>query len=359
MPLWAQAYLEALHATRAVRTDPGGGSAPLAVVTAPRIAPRAADQVLRFAAAYAPEAAAGVVDLTGLRRFAGPEVDALDAPPPAGRRAGRATPHLPTGSTGLFSDLNQWLLKLLLAPELPERLLAAPRDRYGSAAQLARAAGVSAMSASRFVRQMEREGHLDPDAAALVPVRRAELMRRWQAAAELRAPREAPMRYLLPGDPAADLGRVLRDAPGGLADGRACLALFAAADALGLGFVDGVPPHVYVPRLDRATLAAWSHLVPAGPGEPPDVILRQAPAPRSIFGGAVGTTPRNARAPAGGVLTCDVVQVWLDVAAHPARGREQADLIRRRVLAPLFDGSFDGPSDAPPIAQFDALSTGG
>jgi hypothetical protein len=28
----------------------------------------------------------------------------------------------------------------------------------------------------------------------------------------------------------------------------------------------------------------------------------------------------------------DALQVWLDVASHPARGREQADLIRKRVL---------------------------
>jgi hypothetical protein len=29
---------------------------------------------------------------------------------------------------------------------------------------------------------------------------------------------------------------------------RACLGLFASADALGLGLASGVPPHVYAPR---------------------------------------------------------------------------------------------------------------
>jgi hypothetical protein len=33
----------------------------------------------------------------------------------------------------------------------------------------------------------------------------------------------------------------------------------------------------------------------------------------------------------------DVLQVWLDTSAHPARGQEQADEIRRRVLKPLFE----------------------
>jgi hypothetical protein len=36
-----------------------------------------------------------------------------------------------------------------------------------------------------------------------------------------------------------------------------------------------------------------------------------------------------------GVLASDVLQVWLDVAAHPARGAEQAEEIWRRVLAPM------------------------
>jgi hypothetical protein len=37
----------------------------------------------------------------------------------------------------LFSDLNQRMLKVLLAPELPEGLLSAPRGQYRNASQLA------------------------------------------------------------------------------------------------------------------------------------------------------------------------------------------------------------------------------
>ena len=327
VPLWAQACLEA---SRAASDHPTSSPAPLAIVAAPEIAPRAAEQVLQFAATYAPNVAAGVVDLAGLRRFRGPGLGDLDAPPEHAPRRRRARRHeTPSTSGALFSDLNQWLLKVLLAPELPEGLLTAPRDRYSSTSQLARAAGVSVMSASRLVQQLERDGYLDADAPHLTLVRRDDLLRRWAAAAELRPVREVRMRYLLAADPAADLRRVVRDE-------RACLALFAAADALGLGFVDGVPPYVYVPRLDAprsgGAPAAWKHLTPAAPGEAPDVIVRQAPAPQSVFRGAV-----RARAlDTDDVPACDVLQVWLDVSAHPARGREQADLIRRRTLAPLF-----------------------
>jgi hypothetical protein len=90
-----------------------------------------------------------------------------------------------------------------------------------------------------------------------------------------------------------------------------------------------VPSYVYVQRIQPANLAAWKNLRPCAPGEPPDLIVRQAPAPQSVFRGLVR--------PAG-TAACDVLQVWADVAAHPSRGREQADLIRKRVLRRVIEG---------------------
>ena len=37
-----------------------------------------------------------------------------------------------------------------------------------------------------------------------------------------------------------------------------------------------------------------------------------------------------------GVPVCDIFQVWPDVAQHPSRGREQADLIWKKVLEPAL-----------------------
>ena len=133
---------------------------------------------------------------------------------------------------------------------------------------------------------------------------------------------ESAMRFLLSGNTHVELGRFLRS-------GHACLGLFAAADALGVGFVKGVPPHVYVDRPKRHKFAAMEAVVPAEKGEVPDLILRQAPAPQSIFRGLVLAQDRP---------TSDVLQVWLDVASHPTRGAEQAEQIRRKVLAPLLEG---------------------
>ena len=316
VPLWAQACLEAVRVA-------GPLHPPLAVVAAPHVTSRAAEQVLTFAARYAPDVAVGVIDFGGFRRFSGAGLHDLDRA--TGLVPSSARPTRSAGSAALFSDTNQWLLKIVLAPELPATLLTAPRDRYRNASQLARAAGVSVMSAFRFVQQLDREGHLDTTAPSLTLVRREELFRRWQAAVSVRPAREFRLRYLLRGDPRDALRRTLRN------DDRACLALFAAADALGFGFVSGVPPHVYVARLGDAPPAGWKNVIVAASGEPPDLIVRQAPTPRSIFGGAV-----RAGASDEDVLTCDVLQVWLDVSTHPTRGEEQAALIRRRALTPIF-----------------------
>ena len=100
-----------------------------------------------------------------------------------------------------------------------------------------------------------------------------------------------------------------------LDSGRAYFGLFAAAEALGFGHVRGVPPHVYIRSLRPSGLAAWKNLVPAKTAEKPDLIVRQADVSQSISRGAVRPN---------GLATTDILQVWLDVSAHPSRGHEQA-----------------------------------
>lgn len=309
IPLWSQACIQAVHAA-------GGGEPPLAVVAAPRVSSRVAEQVLEFSAEYAPHVAAGVVDFSGFRRFRGKLLEELNSaatqrPALARRAAG--------DQVNIFSDRNQWMLKVLLAPEVPEAMLAAPRARYSSASHLARAASVSVMSASRLVRQLEREGHLHEASPYLRLVRREELFRRWQSAAA-RPVSEAPFRFLLRGDSEVELKRTVLDESG-------CLALFAAADALNVGFVRGVPPHVYVRRLDPEIISRWKNVVPAERNEAADLIIREAAVPDSVFRAAVRVDS---------IPVCDILQVWLDVSSHPTRGQEQADLIRRKILEPII-----------------------
>ena len=311
VPLLAQAILETQRAAPR-------GLYPLAVVAAPRIAPGAAKQILRFGQEHAPGVAVGVLDFEGLRLFEGPELESLVAPlPHSPALASRSQPE----PGHLFTDLNQWMLKVLLAPELPSQLLSAPRGDYRNASELARAAGVSVMTAYRLVELLKSEGFLHESEPCLRLVRRESLFSRWQASSQ-RSTHEEPQRFVLRGDPLRQIEGLMKG------DDRACLGLFAAARALNLGLVEGVPPFVDVERLPRGGPSPWKELRPCRTGESPELILRKPLAPRSVFRGMVQ---------AGAMAASDVIQTWLDVSDHPARGEEQAGFIHDRVLGPVVE----------------------
>lgn len=314
IPLLSHAILQARAYAAALNVEP------MAVVYVNDASPSLLSQVRRFAKDYANDVAIGVVSETGVRFFVGHGLEDMNLNPDMvrvspSRSAGRAP--------NLFSDLNQWMLKVLLAPEIDERLLSAPRGRYRNVSELAKAADASVMSAFRFQEQLREAGFADESSPYLNLVRRAELFRRWQAESRREVSREVPMRFLIRGSLESQLHQFV-------SSHESCLALFAAADALKLGHVKGVVPYVYVARLSDLELRGWSGLAAVAPGERPDVMVRKARAPKSVFRGMV--KERN-------VACSDVLQVWLDVAAHPSRGEEQAELIYRKVLRPVVEGA--------------------
>jgi Holliday junction resolvase len=309
--LLSQAILQArVYADRS-------GMRPLAVVSVREASPSLLRKVEQFHRDYAQGAAIGLVSEAGSRQFIGFALEPLNAEAP--RKSGSAIHAKPRKASDLFSDLNQWMLKVLLAPELPEHMLHAPRGSYYSVSELAEAADVSPMSASRFVRRLQEEGFLDDSGGAFQLVRRRELFRRWQSAA-LRSSPELKMSYLIPATGSRQLKKVVSQIDG-------CVGLFAAAEMLNLLHVSGVAAHLYVRRLSPAPKGDWPGLLPAAPGEPAQVILKQALAPESLFRGAVQID---------GVPVSDVLQIWLDASAHPSRGAEQADFLRQKFLGTLM-----------------------
>jgi Holliday junction resolvase-like predicted endonuclease len=321
IPLLSQAILQAQ--SYAASEDQ---AKPMAVVYVERASSSLYKSVLDFAERYAPDVAVGVVsgEGLGLLKRGGADFLVIDdrdelLPQSRARLARTKAPQ----SFNLFSDLNQWMLKILLAPEIPEDLLNATRGRYRSGAELAAAAKVSEMSASRFLQQLRQERFLDESAGFMVLVRREELFDHWRSAARRRPP-EAPMRFLLRSAVQEQIAKLVK-----AQHGEACVGLFAAADALGLGHVSGVPPYVYVPRLPNIGNkdGGWDMVI-AFPDGAPDFIVRQAPSPQSTFRGAIHRD---------GSVFADVLQIWLDVSNHPTRGQEQADLIHRKILQPLIE----------------------
>jgi len=314
----------AILEARAAASGSLGKPASLAVIAAPSILRSTADELIDFRSKVAPDTAVGIFDREGLLRFVGIGLEKLIATPP--RSARRQKLRVPD-STNLFSDLNQWLMKVLLAPLVSENLLDAPRGDYRNASDLAKAAQVSVMSAFRFVRQLEQDGFLDKESDFLRLVRREELMRRWQAA-YLRPVLERPLVW----DPAVNVRQVsaaLREFNGESSSGSgplACLGLSAAAKCLGFEPAERVQPSFYLERLDREVLTRMG-LSPDGAEFRPDLFVRQPVFRKSVFKAAV---TRDS------ILVSDIIQIWLDITSPPAGDKALADEIRRHALAQVF-----------------------
>jgi hypothetical protein len=205
---------------------------------------------------------------------------------------------------------------------------------------IAAASSVSVMSAFRFVEELSKEGFLESGEGLLRLVRLRELLNRWQAASQRRV-LEVPMRWVLHKG-----GKALRSALRSYqseekmsardSDGlvlspgpRVCLGLFEAAEALGMGFLRGVQPYIYVERLNAAILQELGlSESPASQGS--DIYVRIPGNRECVFRSVV---EKN------GVPVSDILQVWLDVVQHPARGKEQADMIWRKILSPALESS--------------------
>ena len=108
---------------------------------------------------------------------------------------------------------------------------------------------------------------------------------------------------------------------------RICLALFEAAEALGIGFVRGAKPYIYVERLNGDVVKDLG-LSENAEEQDADIYVRLPGNRESVFRGVVEKS---------GLPVSDIIQVWLDVGQHPARGKEQADIIWRKILAPTFE----------------------
>jgi hypothetical protein len=331
IPLLSQAALDAIYQSRRIPGHP----IPVAIVGANRISDAVAGEALEFIRERAPEAAVGLLDLEGFRSFAGHGLELLNSP----RRAGSNAQAPKAGAPQLFSDLNQWMLKVLLAPRIPEEYLSAPRGRYQGPSQLAEGAGVSVMSAFRFVEQFSKAGFIDSGPGPLQVVRLRELMSRWAAASQRRV-LEIPMRWVLHRGKKAlanalrsyELHRLAQRNSGEqqwMRQPRLCLGLFEAAEELSVGFVHGVKPSLYLERLNAEVLKDLGLSGNAEESEA-DVHVRIPGNRECIFRSVVRRD---------GVPVSDILQVWLDVDQHPSRGKEQADLIWKRILSPAFESS--------------------
>jgi len=304
------------------------GAKPLAVVCAPSLSEAALAELGEFVARYGEGIAWGAVDASGLAVFHGAGLESV-------RRPRRRAPKPPVARPSEFlADLGQWMLKVLVSHRLPPALqVKSPLDHrpidapVANAAALARIAAVSVPTAARFVASLRQEQYFADDEVLRV-VRVEELLALLHATS-LRHRPDVRTRWLFPPhDAQKHLDETLRkyvQKPGQ----RACIGLFAACDRLGYRFVRGVAPHVYLEKVTMAALHQLGLRV-AESGEAADVIVREPRFREALFRGELERD---------GVPVTDVLQCWLDVKAHPARGEEMAEHLLENVIRPsLLDG---------------------
>lgn len=299
---------------------------PMVVLVAPRWSAAMTRHVLAYRARYLGDCGVALLDADGGIELVAGDRHVIERAPrkPRSRSSG------PNGN--LFTDLNQWLLKILIKSswKIDAGYLTGPVGHYEAHRDLAAAAGVS-VSRTWHLLELLRHGGFFTQSL----IRIDDLLDRWRHVS-MRG-RHLGVRWPLGTDaPLQRLQRSLRglaswervEAGGSVVTWkeprrRACLGGVAAAYALGHGFVSGALPEVYVEHLDTVALQKFG-VRAVETGESPHFVVVVPRFKETLF---------RACAPGvDGTPTADVVQTWLDVVDRPERGSEQAEILRQRVL---------------------------
>jgi hypothetical protein len=287
---------------------------PVAIVHAPKIGRRALSRLEEFMDEYAPEIGWGVFDDRGTVRL---KLDKL------------GIDHLEMGSTDTtdarttthnkraFTDLNRWLLKVLLLRDAPLDMWREGeiRAEVANPPALARVAGVSQAKAYQFARTFRDLNWLAWSRGTFEITDRRGLFEQWYEDERQVRVEEIPVRPMFPGTQVEQL--VTRETD--TLD--FAIAGFAACSAHGvLHTAMGVPKiHIFKSAqliLDELDLETCSP-------RNAELFLIEPPHEESVRRGVL---------PLDDAPVVDILQAALDVSHEVRRGREQVDYILDHVL---------------------------
>jgi hypothetical protein len=273
-----------------------------------RIGSQAVAKLAEYLAEVAPEVGWAVVDLHGGARISVPVigldlVEDSDLPPPVIK-----------APTPLFSDLNGWMLKILLMRRAPDWAWTATRERCRNPHALHAVADVSIASAHRFAKAMSDADYLRRDRkGALQLVRVDSLLERWRASYQGHPPALIEVRPLFEFDPASIGTEVL--------GARVALGGRFAAEYFGMQHATNGRATIWVEAELDAALEAMD-LVRAEPGRGQLWVGR----PRQLESCFRG------RVLADGAAYVDPCELMLESSTDPARGFEQSQYILQRLV---------------------------
>jgi hypothetical protein len=282
---------------------------PLVVLIVDRLGASAVDQLGEYLHEVAPDIGWGVFDTHGGARLSIPRLDlAVNVEPDIASPA-------PTKSTPpLFSDLNTWMLKLLLMRRAPTWAWTATRQECRNARALHLAADVSGATAHRFVKAMGDADFLRRDRRGLQLVRVETLLRMWRSVHQSQPPALIEVRPLFEFNAHA-LGTTL-------AGGRVAIGGQSAAEHFTLAHATHGRRTIWVEADLDAALEALD-VVPVEPGRG-ELWIGRPRLVESCF---------RARVIEGGMAFVDPCELMLESSIDPTRGFEQAEYIAKRILA--------------------------
>jgi hypothetical protein len=216
----------------------------------------------------------------------------------------------------IFSDLNRWMLKLLLLRDAPASYSVPFRGKVANPTHLGRVARVSVETAHQFVRTFAERDFLRVERGDLKLVRKKELLETLLAEERQVSPVWTHARSADGGT--FDLDRALTSRPvGGIAVGgfEACRRYGLLHTAPGLPLILSEVPF-------NVLRAAWL-LEPIGLNEA-QLMIAEPRYRASVFRGVVDKS---------GVPIVDLLQAALDVAPMPGRGLEQAEFVIEEILS--------------------------
>jgi hypothetical protein len=290
---------------------------PVVIVLVPKIGQRAMKQAKEFMERYAYEIGWGVADLRGKLRLMLPGFDVdVDFPHIKVKPQG-----LPRKEKLQFSDLNRWMMKILLLAKVDQSHWSGPRDPIYSPGQLQVMAGVSQNKAYSFVRMLEQNDFMRRSQQGLKLVRVEELIDLWFSEEKLRPARHFPVCSIFGSKP--DLANLASAQP---SERAAALGGFSACSALGVlhSLVDQIAIHIKIPLdnyLERFQLEVCDV-------RDAQLYIIESKNNESVFRGVVESN---------NMLVADIFQAALDVVANPVRGQEQAEYLKERILSQLHE----------------------
>lgn len=296
----------------------------LALVSAPEVTRAVETQLEKFVAEHASERAWGFVDDAGDARLVIPEYDLDERKRNVIVEAGAArialTTHPGSVTVGrnqsLFTDLNQWLLKVLILNHAPPEVWDRPRLELRGPADLSRTdwVDVSQGKAYQFAHTLKDMGYLVWKRGTFRLVEVENLLNSWLAVARSQRPFRTPVRSLL-GD---DVRRVFKS----ISSTQYALAGALAAEAYGLRHVSESIEEVYVfDAVDE--LVEEAMLEVCEDARAGFYLIR--PTDRAAVERAV-------QKPADHTVV-DLVQVALDASRRRARGQEQAEFVVSKIVS--------------------------